>query len=355
MARIQPQIPHDFPDRVIRDALRQSANLRELIARLFPELVEQLDFQRMHEVPRQFLLDDYRERESDLLVEVSFRDRPDALPLLICLLVEHQSTVDNAMPLRLLLYAVLYWESQWRAWSAGHPHGQPLRLTPVLPVVLYTGSEPWDGNRSLADMFPDHESLRAFAPQWQTCLCDLTTFSTEDLVHSPAAFWQALAVVRSERAPQPEYRRIIEEVSRQLATIAEQDRPRWDQLLKLVLYWSIYRRARGEHAELVNVVRACQSSTLLQQEVQKMSEQTWLNWEQEIAITAAQKATEQAGQAKDAEFTRKQRALLLTQLEQRFQVVPTAVREKIEAANLEKVEAALTRVVLIHAPEDLTF
>jgi Putative transposase, YhgA-like len=347
MPRRRFEVPHDFPDRVIRDALRQPGNLRELFFRWRPELASRLDFDHMREVPRLFLLDDYRERESDLLVEVPFLDQPDALPLLICLLVEHQSTVDNAMPLRLLLYAVLYWESQWRAWSAEHPRGQPLRLTPVLPVVLYTGGEPWDGNRTLADLFPTQETLQAFVSQWQTWLCDLNTFSVEEMVHSPAAFWQALAVVRNERAPADEYLRIIEEVARQLATLAEQERPRWDQLLKLVLYWSIYRRARGEHPNVINLVRASQSGTLFQMEVEKMAEQMELTWEEEIFLNATRRA-EQA-------FTRKLGALLIKQLEQRFQTIPPAMREQIEAANQEKIEAALERVWEIRGPEDLTF
>ncbi len=351
MARQQVQLPHDFPDRLIRDALRQPGNLREVVARWRPDLVDQLDFDQMHEARRQFLLDDYRERELDVLIEVPFRNRPDALPLLICLLLEHQSTIDNVMPLRLLLYAVLYWESQWCAWKARHPHGQPLRLTPVLPMVLYTGAGPWDGNRSLADLFPDIESLRVYVPRWETWFCELNTINPDELLHSPAAFWQALTVIRQESAPPEEYRLVVEEVSRQLAVLAQQDRPRWDQLLKLVLYWSIYRRAHGEQAGLVNVVRAAQSSTLFQQEVQTMIEQMNLNWEQEIALTAAQKAE----QARDAEFAQQQRTLLLEQIKQRFEAVPEAIRQQIESASLEKLNAALKRILLINGPEELTF
>ncbi len=351
MARHQAQLPHDFPDRLIRDALRQPANLRELVGRWRPDFVPELDFDRMHEPPRLFLLDDYRERESDLLIEVPFRNRKNALPLLICLLIEHQSTIDNVMPLRLLLYAVLYWESQWRAWKAGHPRGRPLRLTPVLPMVLYTGSKSWDGSRSLADLFPDQPALQVFVPRWETWLCDLSTINPDELLHSPAAFWQALTVIRQEQAPPAEYVRIVAEVSAQLAVLAQQDRPRWDQLLKLVLYWSIYRRAGSEHDELVNAVRACQSSALFQQEVQNMIEQAGLNWEQEIALTAAQK-TEQKNYA---EFTKTQRALLLRLLQQRFRTVPDSIRQKIKTASLRKLQAALKRVLLVKAPEELKF
>ena len=348
MARRRTQVPYDFPDRIIRDVLRQAANLRELIARLLPLLVGLLDFDQMHEVPRDFLLDDYRARESDLLVEVPFRDNLDTPPLLICLLIEHQSTVDDVMPLRLLLYAVLYWEKQWHDWSASHPRGQRLRLTPVVPVVFYTGSDPWNGNHSLADLFQDHETLRAYVPQWQTTLCDLNTFTAEELVHSPEAFWQALGVVRSERSPPAEYLRIIDEVSHQLARLAEQARPRWDQLLKLVLYWSIYRRAGSEHPQVLELVRAAQASTLFQQEVKNMIEQMGLTWEQEIIQKAAQ--------AKDAEFTQYQRTLLIKQLEQRFKTTLSAtLRQQIEGADLATLNAALERLWEIKSPEDLKF
>ena len=271
------------------------ANLREVVARWRPDLVDELDFDQMHEARRQFLLDDYRERELDLLIEVPFRNRPDALPLLICLLLEHQSTIDNVMPLRLLLYAVLYWESQWRAWKARHPHGQPLRLTPVLPMVLYTGAGPWDGNRSLADLFPDIESLRVYVPRWETWLCELNTINPDELLHSPAAFWQA-----SDRDPPGE--RTARGVQ---AGLSRRCRGNWRCWLSKTgragtscSSWCCTGPSIGEpmanRRSLVNVVRAAQSSTLFQQEVQTMIEQMNLNWEQEIALTAAQKG--RAGQ-----------------------------------------------------------
>src|SRR5205823_3036174 len=127
------------------------------------------------ELGREFVLEDSRRRESDLFFRLPFRPPAEALGewALVCLLVEHQSEADPVMPLRMLLYAVLFWESQWRTWEAGHEAGVPLRLTMVIPIVLHTGTRVWRTNRELADLIAGPQVLSAFAPQWQPLFWDL--------------------------------------------------------------------------------------------------------------------------------------------------------------------------------------
>jgi hypothetical protein len=98
---------HDFPDRAIRRLLADPANLHDLIEAVLPELVERFDFTRVEEVGREFLLEDWRRRESDLLFRLPFRAPADATEqwALVCVLIEHQSEADAAMPLRVLLYS----------------------------------------------------------------------------------------------------------------------------------------------------------------------------------------------------------------------------------------------------------
>src|SRR6202007_2591228 len=97
---------------------------------------------------------------------------PAGTRILVCILVEHQSSADPVMPLRLLLYAVFHWEKEWQTWEREHPRGEPLRLTPILPVVFHTGQRPWNTNRTLADLIAAGE-CQAWAPQWPTRFCDL--------------------------------------------------------------------------------------------------------------------------------------------------------------------------------------
>src|SRR5262249_1506146 len=129
----QPPL-HDFPDRAIRRLLADPANLRDLMAALLPDLVERFDFGGVEEVGREFVLEDWRRRESDLFFRVPFRTLTEQAAewALVCLLIEHQSEADPVMPLRVLLYAVLFWENEWRAWEGEHPAGEALRLTPVI-------------------------------------------------------------------------------------------------------------------------------------------------------------------------------------------------------------------------------
>src|SRR5262245_26419963 len=117
MARVRLDLPRDFPDRAVRDAVVQPDNLRALVARVAPQFVERLDFSRPDVVPRTFLLDDWREREADVLVRLPYREAADSPALLLCILVEHWSAPDPLTPLRLLLYAVLFWQNEWRDWQ----------------------------------------------------------------------------------------------------------------------------------------------------------------------------------------------------------------------------------------------
>src|SRR5216684_133958 len=109
MAHSDERELHDFPDRAIRKLLEDPDNLRDLIVAVLPDLAGRFDFARREIVPRTFLLDDWRRRESDLLFCLPFLAAEELPPALVCLLIEHQSKPEAPMPLRVLVYAALYW------------------------------------------------------------------------------------------------------------------------------------------------------------------------------------------------------------------------------------------------------
>ena len=200
---------HDFPDRAIRRLLEHPHNLRDLLTAVLPSLVGQFDFEHAEILPRTFLLDDWRRREADLLFRLPFRDDPSIPPVLVCVLLEHQSEPDPSMPLRLLLYAVLYWQEEWKAWEAAAPRVRPLRLSPIIPIVFHTGAQPWRTHRILTELIEGPEALHVYAPDWQPLFWDLAERSPEELLQAAGEWLAALAVVRAERNDPETFREVL--------------------------------------------------------------------------------------------------------------------------------------------------
>lgn len=66
---------------------------------------------------------------------------------LVYLLLEHQSTFDPMMPLRLLEYACRAWRDYTERPGALRDH-----LPPLVPILIHQGPAPWRGARSLSHL-----------------------------------------------------------------------------------------------------------------------------------------------------------------------------------------------------------
>ncbi len=56
------------------------------------------------------------------------------------------------MPVRLLDYLVQIIKAQMRAWSSKHASFAGFRVQPIVPLVLYTGTQRWDTPGRLFDL-----------------------------------------------------------------------------------------------------------------------------------------------------------------------------------------------------------
>jgi hypothetical protein len=346
MSRIDQPSLHDFPDRAIRDALQDPRNLRDLLTARVPDLAARFDFDHAEIVEPEFLLDDWRRRKADLLFRIPFATRPPGEPAqhaLVCLLLEHQSGPDPQAPLRTLLYAVLYWEQQWKTWEEGHPRGEPLRLTPVLPVVFHTGPGEWHTNRTLADLIAAPKAFEMHIPSWQPLFWDLSEHTVEELQEAAGAWMRALAVVRAEREGSGSFRAVFAAVLRGLEPLARRENVRWHDLVRFVLSWAFWRRPGQEREQLIEVAQRSQSSVSRRREIQRMSETIERTWPEELL---AQGLT--AGELR----TRKEDLRML--LEERFGTLPEEWAQRIEATqDLERLKNAVRQVLHIQGLTDL--
>lgn len=350
---------HQFPDRAYRRLLEDRRNLAEAMQRAHPDLAHSLDFTRAEPVGTEFILDDWRRRESDLLFRVPFLIAGENRWVLILLLLEQQSEPDPAMPLRMLLYTVLYWETEWRTWEERKGPKPPLTLTPVFPVVFSTGAGRWESPRTLADLARAPEALADFQPTFRPLFWELARETVENLQKDPSAWSQTMAIVRAGRGDLEPLREIFETGANRLLDLPEEQRVRRYDLLWFLVSWMRQYRDRADVEQLIHDLQEQQMEATRRQEVAEVAARTFKSWhEEEIEKAKVELRPQMEAEVRaavTAELTAQvtaqvtlatRRGDLLALLEERFGPLPADVVSAIQAeTDLGRLQAGIRQVV----------
>ncbi len=207
--------PHDLLARyTFAHPERAAAELRAVLP---PHVVSAVDWSSLRREPGSVVDPELRETESDLLFTARLRS---GHPLLLYVLLEHQSSVDRWMALRMLRYVV----RQVERWRQEHPDST--RLPVILPLVMYHGEDDtWTAPRRVEELFDlpeqaeDQERWRALVPRFEYLLDDLTAERQEALLARPGPplarlVWRVLRHSRSEDLARrlPDWTELISQV-----------------------------------------------------------------------------------------------------------------------------------------------
>ena len=118
-----------------------------------------------------FLDENLRQSESDLLFEVEWARTGQRVRLYV--LLEHQSSPERWMPLRVLKYCCRIWDR-----SIVERPGRE-GLPAVLPVVFYQGARGWRHSTELGDLFPAELRAWPWVPRFRHVLLDETGVEPE--------------------------------------------------------------------------------------------------------------------------------------------------------------------------------
>jgi hypothetical protein len=125
----------------------------------------------MQQLNTKFSFKDLSVREPDVIWEVQRREA-SAGPVYVLVMVEFQSSVDWAMPVRIMQYTSLAYEQALK--QQGAPSATS-SLPATLPIVLYNGRYRWSAPTSLRQMIghaPD-EPLSKYSPALEFLLIDV--------------------------------------------------------------------------------------------------------------------------------------------------------------------------------------
>ena len=156
-------------DAFIKDVLSDPVMATAFFKDHFPlELTSLMDWSSLRVEPGSFVKQSLHQAHSDLLFSV----QAEGVPCFVYLLFEHQTTVDELMPFRLLSYMIEIMRT--------HVDNHGLPLPPVLPIVFHQGPERWTPSTYFEDLFALPPkiagALLPFLPKFSHALLDLSQF-----------------------------------------------------------------------------------------------------------------------------------------------------------------------------------
>ena len=111
-------------------------------------------------------------KERDIAKIISSKADDTAAYLIVG--IEHQSDIDYTMPVRAMQYDALQYDKQKQEIITEHrTYKKNDKLLPVITIVLYFGSKPWDGPMSLHEMLQiDDPALLQYVADYPLQLID---------------------------------------------------------------------------------------------------------------------------------------------------------------------------------------
>ena len=241
-----------FPDKSTRWLLQHKENVQGLIEITAEHMVHLIDFSKLEQQKRNFMSDRLQEQESDLLFSVPFKNGSETDELIIYILIEHQSTVDKSMGYRLLFYMMNIWEDQRRIWIEDKVPKSEWRLRPVLPIVLYTGDQPWQVPLTLSAIMDIPEELDQFIPKFETLLLSVKETGTETLIKTDHPFGWLLTVLQKERSDKQSLIEAMNGAITRFKTLEPEQRSR---ALHYLMMFVTSRRPPEENQELTQIIQ----------------------------------------------------------------------------------------------------
>ena len=172
MAR-KTQPPHNAHDHSYRLLFSHPDMVADLLRGYINQpWVEQLDFSTLSRAPDNYITDDLRERKDDIIWRVRWRD--DERWLYVYLLLEFQSSSDTWMAVRMLTYVGLLYADIIKSNDLTGAD----KLPPVLPIVLYNGSDPWKGSTNINELIDQVPGgLDQYRPNLEYLLLDENAYA----------------------------------------------------------------------------------------------------------------------------------------------------------------------------------
>ena len=147
--------------------------------------VYELDEDSIIKTNNSFILQDFSEKEADIVYEATLNGRI----IVFYILLELQSSVDYRMPYRLLLYIVEILRYYYNHADAKERDTKDFKFPVVFPIVFYSGSDTWTVPLKGKEMFADHETFRDYVLNFEYMLVNAKGYDDSTLKSFSSSCW----------------------------------------------------------------------------------------------------------------------------------------------------------------------
>ena len=334
----------NFPhDSLFKDTFSQLEHAQGLIRSVLPkELVERMDFSTLQLQPGSYLDEELKPSQSDLLFSIVLSGQR----VLIYLLVEHQSSVDDLMPFRLLRYMVRIWEDHFNT----HPNAKSLPV--ILPIVFYHGDHDWNGPTSMQQLYDidvaTWSGIAKYVPQFSFLLDDVTHLPNEWLQQRPMSAVSKLVVLVLRDA------RFVQDLPSFLR--------QWHEFIdSLEWTWSERELVKKVIQYILQIMERLGADTVLeaiQQEILTAPKEVVMSAAEELiqrgfqrGIQEGERVGEQRGRQEG--LVEGKRSTLSKMLQLKFRTIPTSVTAHIAHGSLEQLDRWIERIFTASSVHDV--
>ena len=263
----------EFADRGTKWLLESPDNVFGLLQILDFNLSKQIDFSRLHDEKKIFILDDLRKQESDLVFTAPFLNKENGTEgeVLIYILIEHQSEVDISMGFRMLFYMIQIWDAQRREWERDDVPKSQWSFKPILPVLFYTGKPSWNTPISITDAMKQlPKPLECFVPHHDILFLNLKSTDKEKLTAYEHSFGWLLRVIQRENESSEAFASELKLAIEQLDRLPDSESNQWIRAMHYILLLIYNRREPEEHTQLTDMVIEMAQDRKRREEVSEM-------------------------------------------------------------------------------------
>ncbi len=254
---------------------------------------------------------------------------------------------------------VSIWDAEIRRWEKDKPPKSERRLSPILPILFYTGDQSWNVPLTLEALMNLPKELERFIPKFETVQLDVKETEVEVLTQTEHLIGWLLTVLQKERASPEELRRALVDMLMHTDTLPAGQAAEKREAIQYILSLIMHRRPPAEHEALielvdkhtptleVNSMTRTIAHELMEQGIE-IGEQRGIEIGEQRGIEIGEKRGEQRG------LVRAKWEAILKVLSSRFSDVPDTLTRKIgRMHSLQRLDSIHTQALEVQAIEDI--